>query len=166
MQTVLDEIIEAALVTIDAEAVGNVVIDRFRERIGALENHTDAAAKVDDIERVNLLAIEKNFADDARVANRFVHAIERAQECGLAATGRADERSDFVLGNLKTQSEDGLLRTIKKVQVGDLETQRRLLCRSRRRHFGGANLRHKHRGPAFSWRGRSHVRRSGPIRGD
>ena len=101
MQTVLDEIIEAALVTIDAEAVGNVVIDGFRERIGALENHTDAAAKVDDIERVNLLAIEKNFADDARVAYRFVHAIERTQECGFAATGRADERSDFVLGNLK-----------------------------------------------------------------
>src|SRR5277367_1011109 len=114
-QAVLDEVVEAAFVAIDAQAVGYVVINRFWKWIGALEDHAHAAAQADDVERVNVLTIEKDFAFNAGVANGFVHAVQSAQECGFAAAGRTDERGDTVGGNFQAEAEDGLLRTVIKI---------------------------------------------------
>ena len=82
-----------------------------------MEDHADAAAQADDIERVDVLAVEQDFALDAGVANGFIHAVQGAQECGFAATGRADERGDAVGGNFEVEAEDGLLRTVVKIQI-------------------------------------------------
>ena len=73
--------------------------------------------RLDDVHLQNVLAVEKNLADQARVADRLVHAVERAQERGFAAAGGTDQRRDFVLGNVQVEAEDGLLLAIEEIQI-------------------------------------------------
>ena len=44
----------------------------------------------------NVLAVERDLAFEPRVAQRFVDAVQIAQEGGFAAAGRPDQRGDFV----------------------------------------------------------------------
>src|SRR3546814_2484532 len=64
--------------------------------VGLLEHHADARAQLHHIHRriVDILAVERDRAFDARAGNRVVHAVERAQEGRFAAARRADERGD------------------------------------------------------------------------
>jgi len=72
---------------VDAQAVGNILEDGLGERVGALENHTDAAAIESDVLRKDVLAVEQNFTLEARAADGFVHAVEGAQQGGFATAG-------------------------------------------------------------------------------
>jgi len=45
------------------------------------------------------LAIEKNFAFQASAAHDLVHAIQGAQQGGLATAGGTNERGDLVGGD-------------------------------------------------------------------
>src|ERR1700704_6627675 len=78
---------------VDPQAVGNVVKNGLGERIGTLKNHADAAAMRSNVLRKDVLPVEKNFALEARAADDLVHAVEGAEESGLAASGRTNERS-------------------------------------------------------------------------
>ena len=79
-QAFFDGVGDGQFRAVDAQAVGDVVEDRFRKRIGALKDHADAAAKLRDVLRKDVLAVEKNFAFEAGMAHGFVHAVESAQE--------------------------------------------------------------------------------------
>ncbi len=118
-QALLDDLGDRALGSVNARTVGDVVENGFGERIGALEDHADAAAQRGDVLRDNILAIEKDFAFQARSADGFVHAIEDAKQGGFAATGRADERGDFLVRNAHVYVEEDLLRAIEEIQFGD-----------------------------------------------
>ena len=95
-QTFFHVIAQRSLVSVDAKSVRNVVENRFRKRIRPLENHADAAAEARDILRKNIFAVEKYLPLEPRVAQRLVHAVERAQQGGFAASGRTDQRGDAV----------------------------------------------------------------------
>jgi hypothetical protein len=65
---------------IDTKAVGDVFKNGFGERIGALEDHSDAAAEEGDVLGENVFAVEEDFAFEAGVADGFVHTVESAQQ--------------------------------------------------------------------------------------
>ena len=90
---------DLALDAVQARAVRDVVVDRHRERVRLLEDHPDAAAEVDGVDagRVDVLAVERHEPFDPRAGDQVVHPVQAAQERGLAAAGRADERGDRVL---------------------------------------------------------------------
>jgi hypothetical protein len=68
------------------------------KRIGLLENHADAAAEFDASTSGLWISmpIDPDAARDARAGDEIVHAVETAQQGGLAAAGGADEGGDLV----------------------------------------------------------------------
>src|SRR6266478_2249214 len=124
---------------VDPQAIGHVVENGFGERIGALKDHADAAAIRSNVLRKDVLAIEKNFALEAGAAHDLVHAIEGAQQGGLAAAGGANERGDLIGGDAQVDVEEDLLAGKKEIDLGDGHAhgeRRRRLSRRRAGHDG------------------------------
>src|SRR2546430_12162678 len=90
-QTFFDRFGNGELRAVDLQAVGHVLENGLGERIGALEDHANAAAKRGDILGKNVLAVEKDFALEACAADGVVHAIEGPKQGGLEI-GRASCR--------------------------------------------------------------------------
>src|SRR5262245_24237470 len=70
LQAGLHDLVELVLAgghAVDARPVGDVVVDRLRERIGLLEHHADARAQHDDVQLrvVDVLAVQLDVAGDA-----------------------------------------------------------------------------------------------------
>ena len=133
-QALLDEIVEIGLrlhQAVDARAVGDVLVDRLRERIRLLENHADAGAQFDDVDRriVDILLIERDLAGDAADVDRVVHAVQAAQEGRLAATGRADQRRDLALVDIKIDIEQRLFGTVEHADLVTLHLGDETACR-------------------------------------
>src|SRR5437016_3242991 len=118
-QAFFDGVGDGKLRAVDLQAVGHVVENGLGERIGALEDHTNAAAKSSNVLREDALAVEKDFAAEARAADGFVHAVEGTKKSGFAAAGRADERGDLVDGDAHADIEKGLLAAIKEIKLGN-----------------------------------------------
>src|SRR5262249_4206312 len=55
-----------------------------------------------------------------RVAHGFVHAVERAKQCGLAAARWADKRGDFIRGDTHADIEQGLLAAVEEIDLVDV----------------------------------------------
>ena len=81
------ELLARARQPVDPQAVGDVVEDRFREGVRLLEDHADAAPKIDDVDRrrVDVAAVDGDRALDPRAGHDVVHPVERAEEGRLAA---------------------------------------------------------------------------------
>ena len=69
----------------------------MREYIKQLENHTDLLAVAVQIRR---LRVQLFGFKDYLAACRDFQKVQAAQESGLAAAGRPDDRYDFALVNL------------------------------------------------------------------
>ena len=156
------------MIAVDAQAVGDVVENRFREGIRPLKDHADAAAQLDHVHLQNVLAVEKDLALDAGVADRFVHAVEVRRKVDLPQPEGPISAVTLFVGNLQAHTEDRLLRAVEEIEIGDLKAHRRLLVRSRRRRsFHRLHLGREPCGDrVISLRGRSHVRHSGRLPGD
>ncbi len=104
---------------VDARAVGDVLVDRFRERVRLLEHHADARAQHHriDVPGVGVLAFDLERAGDAAAVDRVVHAVDAAQERGLAAARRADEGGDGAIGDVDRDVEQRLLVAVEDVDV-------------------------------------------------
>ena len=74
-------------------------------------------------------------AFDARAGDGVVHAVEAAQQGGLAAAGRADEGGDGVVGDFEIDVEQRLLLAVEGVDV--IEADARGRWRGARRRDGG-----------------------------
>ena len=109
---------------VDAKAVGDVVEDGFGEWIRALEDHADAAAKLGNVLREDVLTVEKNFAFEAGMTHGFVHAVESAQERGLAASRWADKGGDFVGGDIEIDVEERLLGAVVEIDFVNVHAHR------------------------------------------
>src|SRR5215472_1376048 len=158
LQTVLDQIGEPTLVAVNPQAVGHIVINRFGKRVRPLKDHPNPPAKLDDIHPQDVLTVQEDLPLDSRIANRLVHAVEGSQERGFSATGRADQRGNFVSRNLQIQAEDSLFSAIIEVQVRDLKAHRCLLLRCCRGLFGHRYLAsYLRRGGVISLAGRCHA---------
>ena len=76
----LDDLIELLLVadTVCTWTVGNIVINRHRERIRLLEHHADALTKCIDIDilLIDVLTIEEDLTVDTAALDQVVHAVQ------------------------------------------------------------------------------------------
>jgi hypothetical protein len=75
-----------------AQAVGDVLENRFGKRVRLLEHHADAHAHFDRIhartDQVQIVRMQRDAAFIARIRLQIVHAVEAAQERALAASPR------------------------------------------------------------------------------
>ena len=113
---------------VDAETVGYVVEDGFREGVGSLEDHANAAAKLGYILGQDVLTVEEDFAFEACVAHGFVHAIQGAEQCRFPAAGRTDQSGDFAYGDTQADVEKSLLGAVEEVHVVDAHAHRQRGC--------------------------------------
>ena len=96
-QALLDALVQLGLAAghaVDAQAVGDVLEDRLRERVRLLEHHADPAAQRAPRRRRARrcrLAVDQHRALDAGARDDVVHPVQRAQERALAAARRPDE---------------------------------------------------------------------------
>ncbi len=88
---------------VEADAEGDVLVDRHREGCRLLEHHADAGAQpvqvfvpVEDV-----VAVEQHLAGDALARVEIVDAVEDAQQGRLAATRRPDEGGDRLVAQLQ-----------------------------------------------------------------
>src|SRR6185312_1942259 len=86
---------------VDLRPIGDVFEKRLRKWIRALEHHTNAPPDFGYIHVENVLAVERNFTFEPRVAESLVDPVQIAQKGGLTAARRPDERRDFVSGELE-----------------------------------------------------------------
>ena len=104
-QAPLDDRIEVALPVdpLDAAAERDVLVDRLRERIRFLEDHPDPAPQRVDVQVgiVDVLPFEEDRSRRPHAVDEVVHPVEAAQQRGLAAARRADERRDPLLRDLE-----------------------------------------------------------------
>ena len=137
LERLLDPVVEVVLHAEDAQAVGDVVVDRLRERVRALEDHPDAAAHLDrvDARAVQVGAVVEELAFDLGARHEVVHPVQAAQEGRLAAAGRADQRGDRVAVDVERDVLDRERGAVRDRQVVDVEDRVALL-----RWSGGAAL--------------------------
>ena len=109
--------------TVQAHAVGDVVVDRLGERVRLLEHHPDRPPQRDhvDVRAVDVLAVDQHLAGDARAGNGVVHPVQRAQERALAAPGRSDERGHQIGAELRGDVEERLLRSVEERHAVDVD---------------------------------------------
>src|SRR5262249_10212967 len=82
-------------------------------------HHADARAQLYDVAAlvVDVVAVELDGARDARAFDGVVHAVEAAQERGLAATRGADHRQHLVVGDVDAHVLDGVLAAVIDLHV-------------------------------------------------
>src|SRR5690349_69267 len=75
---------------------GDVVVDRLREWVGLLKDHSDPAADLDAVGRlgVDVMAVIQHTALQPKARNRVIHPVETSDERRLAASGRPDYSRD------------------------------------------------------------------------
>ena len=99
----LDDVVEfvTLLDAVEARAEGEVVVDRFRERVRLLEDHADPAPHLDriDVGSIQVDAVVQDRALDPRRLDEVVHPVEAPQHGRLAAAGGSDEGGDLVLAD-------------------------------------------------------------------
>src|SRR6187401_349268 len=126
LQRTVNDLVEFDAVTcepVNARTVGDVLVDGFRKRIRLLENHADTRTQLHDVllPVVDVLAVEQDRAFDSRTLDGVVHAVEAAQERGLAAAGRPDHRQHLLLADVDADLLDGVLRAVIHVHVAAAE---------------------------------------------
>ena len=82
-------------------AVCNIIVNTHRERIGLLKHHTNITAKLVHIHIFieYVATVVAKLARDFYNRDKVVQAVKGFKKCGLAASGRADQRRDPLFGN-------------------------------------------------------------------
>ena len=100
-----------------AKAVHDVLVDGERERVGALEDHAHATAEVVGVDVFDVLVAERDLALNAAARDAVVHAVQAAQQRGLAAARGADERRDLVRRHVEGDVLEGVEVAVVQVDV-------------------------------------------------
>jgi hypothetical protein len=95
----------------DAEPEDDVLVDRDGQRVGALEDHADVLAQLDegDVGVVDVLVVDADFAGGGDVAVAFVDPVEAAEQGGLAAAGGPDQGGDAALADVDVDAGEGCM---------------------------------------------------------
>ena len=129
----------------DSRAEDHVLVDRNRQRIGALKNHPHRAAKLRErnILVVNVLPQHLDLPGGRHVAVTLVDPIEAAEQRRLAAAGRADQRGDDARTDADRDVLEGLKLAVPEVEIAGLDRQIRIGDRQ-----GGGTLHERAHQPA------------------
>src|SRR5262249_27391252 len=106
---------------IEPDAESDVLVNRHRKRRRLLEHHADARAQQVKVLLVgeNVLAVEQDLALRPLVGIEIVHAVENAQQRGLAAAGGTDEGGHPVLVERQTDGFERFIIAVVEVEVAD-----------------------------------------------
>ena len=87
--------------TVCTRTISNIIVNAHREGIWLLEHHTNVTAKLVYIHILieYIATVIANLARDFYNRDKVVHAVKGFKKCGLAASGRADQRRDTLFGN-------------------------------------------------------------------
>jgi hypothetical protein len=104
---------------VDARAVGDVVVDRFRERVGLLEHHADAGAQLHRVDArvVDILAVERDVALDAATSIVSFIRLRQRRKVDLPQPDGPMKAVTVLSGISTSTSLDGLLVAIEDVDV-------------------------------------------------
>ena len=116
-QTFLNDLRDRQVRPVDFGAIGDIFENGFGKRIRPLEHHSNAAAKLRNVLRKNILSVEQNFPFQACIPHGFVHAVERPQQGGLAAARWTDQRSHAIGGNAHVDVKEGLLFAVEEINL-------------------------------------------------
>src|SRR6185437_10961720 len=99
----------------------DVIVDGPGKGIRALEHHPDALAQRHDVEpfRIDIFFVEQDGAAVTGAGNERVEPIDRAQQRGLATSGRADERRDRPLRDIERDTGDRPIHPIPEREVAN-----------------------------------------------
>src|SRR5579864_8419378 len=111
---------------IDVNSISDIVEDRFGEWVRALKDYADAAAQMRNVLGKDVFAVEQDLPLDAGAAHGLMHAVEGANERGLAATGRADEGGYTICGHMQINVVQSMHLAVIEIKVADLHPQRSL----------------------------------------
>jgi hypothetical protein len=122
-----------------ADTVGDVLEDRHRERHRLLEHHADLAAQpIHRVLRVeDVLPVQQHLAAGDLLGIQRVDAVEHAQQRGLAAARRADQRGDALFRNRQIDRLECMEFPVMEIQSTRGELDRRF---GRGIAFGGGKL--------------------------
>src|SRR4029079_16280273 len=106
---------------IETDAEGNVLENRHRERRRFLEHHSDLGSQQIEILRwrQDVVIVDAHMAGGTLVRVKVVHTIENAQQRGLAAAGRPDERCDLALIDRHVDVLQRAVVAVEEIQVAD-----------------------------------------------
>ncbi|OEI67459.1 Uncharacterized protein Cus16_2894 [Curtobacterium sp. ER1/6] len=127
LQRALDDVVGLGLrqaLVVELHTGQHVVADGHRgERVRALEHHADLAADEHRVDpgAVQVVAVDLDRALDVGAGDDLVHAVERAEEGGLAAARRADEGGDGAGLDRHVDALDGLELRVVDVEAVDLD---------------------------------------------
>ena len=123
LQAVLDAIFQLGFrhPLVEPDAEGDVLENRHRERRRLLEHHADLGAQQIEVlrRRQNIVVVEPHMAGGALVGVKVVHAVEDAQQRGLAAAGRPDEGGDLALIERHVDVLERAVVAVIEIQIAD-----------------------------------------------
>ena len=140
-QSVLDAGVEVGFgqLLVETHAEGDVLVDGHGEWRRLLEHHADLGAEQIDVlvRAQDVLAVEQHLAFRPLIGIKVVHAVEDAQQRGLAAAGRADEGRHLVLVEVDVVVGERAVLAVIEIQPAhrDLRFQRGGIARHRGRLF-------------------------------
>src|SRR5208337_530230 len=104
---------------IHPKPVGDIIKNGLGKGVRPLKNHSHAATQGDRVKGKKIFIVEQDLSLGSSVRYRLVHAVQSAQESGLATTRRANDGGDAVGEDLKVDVKKGLLGTVVEVQAGN-----------------------------------------------
>ena len=115
------DVIEVAFAShaLQTRAKGDIIVDGFGKRVGLLKNHAHAATEVDRVDAlgIDIVAVERHGALDARTLDQVIHAVDAAQKRRLTAARRANEGGDGVFGDVEVEPRQRMKVTVPKVEI-------------------------------------------------
>src|SRR5690606_10107211 len=111
---------------VDTRTIGDVLVDRLRERVGLLEDHAYASAQCHHVEGTvdDRCSVELDATFYSATLDRIVHAVEAAQEGGLAAARGTNERRHGFFRNVDGNIEQSLLLAVEDIDFARLVPDR------------------------------------------
>ena len=106
---------------VEADPESDVLVDRHRERGRLLEHHADAGPQQVEVlvGFQDILAVEQHFALGPLARIKIVHAVEHAQQGGLAAARGADEGRHVVGAQRQRDTLEGQRVAVEELEVTD-----------------------------------------------
>lgn len=105
-----------------ARTVCDIIINRHRERIWLLKDHSHTLSEQVDIHvSINVLVVQQHLSRDAAALYQIVHPVQRLEQRRFSAAGWADKR-----GNLSFRQNDvdifqRLKRAVIKIEIFNYE---------------------------------------------
>src|ERR1035437_229087 len=152
-QRTLDDAVDHASIrfAVDARTERDVVVDGFRKTVPALKDHAGPLAQRHHVgvRIVDIRPVEQDFPRVPRAEDGLVQAVDGAEERGLPAPRRPDERGDRSRVNVEIDLEQRLLLAVPEREIAGLQDPRRAGNRGaagRLRHHDAADhVRHPNR---------------------